>query len=397
MANPQSALSPPIAGHHHTAEEACPYCDQPIPNDRAEEVRARFDFKQQQAAASVKAQAEKAIADARAVMETAKKAEIEKLKADAATEKSAALEAAKKAAEEASRVKIEALTAEREAAAAKLAEADEKRQQAVNEFESLKAQTETIAAARAAEVREAMEKDNTEKNKVKEAEHAAAMQKLAEQLSAVQRKLDSVEGEGEEIDLFESLKETFPKDEFTRLNKKDGADIIQIVKHNRKACGKIVYDSRNRKIWQDKFATSLHHDMVSAEAMHAILATTKFPKGGQQVHSFEGVVLVHPSRLVVIADLLRDEVIRNFSQRMSDEDRSKKTLKLYDFITSEQFTNVLASLDANVDKLEGIELEERKRLKKVSESRERLYLASRRLQAKLRLDVDRIVGTADEE
>jgi hypothetical protein len=57
---------------------------------------------------------------------------------------------------------------------------------------------------------------------------------------------------------------------------------------------------------------------------------------------------------------------------------------------------VLASLDGNVDKLEKIEMEERRRLKKVSEDREKLYLGSRRLQAKLRLDVGRIVGTADD-
>jgi hypothetical protein len=234
----------------------------------------------------------------------------------------------------------------------------------------------SIAAARAAEAREALQKDNEEKNKIKEAEHAAAMQKMASELAAVQRKLDGVEGEGGDIDILEALKEAFPKDELVRLNKKDGADILHTVKFNKKECGKIVYDSRGRKIWQDKFGANLHSDKVSAEAVHAILSTFKFPKGGQQVHAFEGVVLVHPSRLIVIAELLRDEVIRNFSQRMSDEDRSKKTMKLYDFITSEQFGNVLASLDGNVDKLEKIEMEERKRLKKVSEDREKLYLGS---------------------
>jgi hypothetical protein len=396
MANPNTALSPPIAGHHHAADETCPYCEQPIPNDRVEEIRARYDAKQRQAEALLKTQADRSIAEARAAMEAAKKGEIEKLKADAAAEKSAALAEAKRLAEEASRQQIERLTAQRESANAKFAEAEEKRQAAVNQFEGLKAQTETIAAARAAEAREAVEKDNAEKNKVKDAEHAAAMQKMAAELAAVQRKLDGVEGEGSDIDIFEALKEAFPKDELIRLNKKDGADIIHTVKYNKKECGKIVYDSRSRKIWQDKFGTNLHHDKVSAEAMHAILATFKFPKGAQQVYNFEGVVLVHPSRLVVIADLLRDEVIRNFSQRTSDEDRSKKTMKLYNFITSEQFGNVLASLDANVDKLEQIEMEERKRLKKVSETREQLYLGSRRLQAKLRLDVGRIVGTEDD-
>ncbi|WP_316162836.1 hypothetical protein [Bradyrhizobium sp. SZCCHNRI20481] len=397
MATPQTALSPSIAAHQHPADETCPYCDQPIPNDRAEEVRSRFEFKQQQAAAALKVQADKAIADAQVAMETAKKEEIEKLKAAALAEKNAALEEAKKAAEEAGRQKIESLSAEREAATLKAAEAEGKRLEAVSQFEALKAQTETIAAARAAETRTALEKDNADKMKVKDAEHAAAIQKLSDQLAAVQRKLDGVEGEGEDIDLLEALKETFPNDDIVSVDKKDGANIIHTVKHNKKICGKIVYDSRNRKIWQDKFANNLHDDLVNAQAMHAILTTTKFPRGVQQIHISGGVVLVHPARALVIAELLRDEVVRNFAQRMSDEDRGKKTLRLYEFITSEQFNNVLVSLDTNVDKLIEIEEEDRKRHKKTSESREKLYLGSRRLHAKLRLDVARIVGTADTE
>jgi Uncharacterized protein conserved in bacteria (DUF2130) len=172
---------------------------------------------------------------------------------------------------------------------------------------------------------------------------------------------------------------------------------IHTIKHGKKVCGKIVYDCRNRKIWQDKFATPLHNDMVSAGAMHAILATTKFPKKGQQVCKAQGIILVHPGRVVVIADILREEVIRNFAQRVSDEDRSKKTAKLYDFITSEQFGNVLESLDENVNQLIKNEEDDRKRHKKASETREQHYLKARRLQAKLRADVGRIVGTLDTE
>jgi hypothetical protein len=397
MATTQPAFIATTADHPHTADETCPYCEQRIPNDRAEEIRARFKFKQQQDEAALKARADRIIADARTAMETAKNAEIEQLKATALAEKNAALEQTKKEAESASRQKIESLMAEREAAAAKVAEAEEKRLQVVNQFEALKTQTEAVAAARAAEAREALEKDNADKMKAKEAEHAAAIQKLSDQLAVVQRKLDNVDGEGEDIDLLEALKEAFPTDEIANINKKDGATIIHTVKHNKKICGKIVYDSRNRKIWHDKFAHGLHDDMVNAQAMHAILTTTKFPKGAQQLHIVDGVVLVRPACAVVIAELLRDEVVRNFSQRVSDEDRSKKTMKLYDFITSEQFGNVLVSLDTNVDKLVEIEEEDRKRHKKASESREKLYMGSRRLHAKLRLDVARIVGTADTE
>jgi hypothetical protein len=397
MATPRSAFQASVADHRHPAEETCPYCEQAIPNDRAEEIRARFAFKQKQDEDAANARFDKRVADARAEMETAKAAEHEKWKADALADKNAALEEAKKQEREAAQLQIGALTAEREAAAAKVGEAEQKRQEAIQQLEAQKAQTEEIASARAAEARRALEEDNAQKMKDKDAAYAAEKQKLSDELSALQRKVASLEGEGDDILFLDELKKAFPGDQFEPIKKNDGADIIHTVKHGKNTCGKIVYDCRNRKIWQDKFAGLLHNDMVSAGAVHAILATTKFPKKGQQVCKAQGVILVHPGRVVVIADILREEVIRNFAQRVSDEDRGKKTAKLYDFITSEQFGNVLESLDGGVDQLMKIEEEDRKRHKKATESREKLYLAQRRLHAKLQADINRITGTGEAE
>lgn len=397
MATPQPALQPSFSDHHHPAEESCPYCDQAIPNDRAEEIRARYAFKQKQDEDAANARAEKRIADVRAEMEAAKTADLEKLKADALAEKNAALEEAKKKERDAAQLQITSLTAEREAATGKALEAEQKRVEAIQQLEVQKAQTEEIASARAAEARLALEADSAQKMKEKEALHASEKQKLSDQLLAMQRKVASLEGEGDDIVFLDELKSAFPGDQFESIKKNDGADIIHTVKQGKKVCGKIVYDCRNRKSWQDKFAGLLHADMVSAGAMHAILATTKFPKKGQQVCKAQGVVLVHPGRVVVIADILREEVIRSFAQRVSDEDRSKKTAKLYDFITSEQFGNVLESLDGNVDQLLKIEEEDRRRHKKATDSREKLYLAQRRLHAKLQADIDRITGNGEAE
>ena len=398
MVTPQPAFRATPADHEHLAGEICPYCEQPIPNEiRAEEIRARYAFKQQQSEAALKARADKQIADVRAELEATKKAEIEKIQADALVQKTAALEAGKKAAQEEARQKIETLAAAREADELKIAEAEQKRLEAVSQFEALKAQTETIAAARAAEVRAALEKANADVIKAKDAQHAEAMQKVSDQLTAMQRRVESVEGEGADIDLYESLKEQFSKDEIVRVNKSDGANIIHTVKHNKKECGKIVYDSRNRNIWQTKFATKLHYDMVTAKAMHAILTTSKFPTGVRQVHLCEGVIAANPARALVLAEIIRDEIVRNFSQRISEHDRSKKTAKLYDFITSEPFINLLASLDGNDEKLLQLDQEEQKVHKRTWETRHRLTTSSQRLHANLRIEVARIVGTAEAE
>jgi hypothetical protein len=100
MATPQPAFrASAAADHRHATDETCPYCEQPIPNDRAEEIRARFAFKQKQDEAAMKLRVEQEVASAKQEMEAAKKAEIDKMKADAVTQANAAREEGKKAAE----------------------------------------------------------------------------------------------------------------------------------------------------------------------------------------------------------------------------------------------------------------------------------------------------------
>lgn len=396
MVSPQPAFRASVtADHQHAAGETCPYCEQPIPNDRAEEIRARFAFKQKQEEAVLKARLDKQLAETRAEIEATKKAEIEKLKADALAEKNAARAEERKLAEAETQQKLEALAVATAAANQRATDAEQKRLETVKQLEAQKQQTESIAAARAAEARAAMEKHNAEVINAKDAQHAEAMQKVLDQLATTQRQLASVEGEGADINLFEELRKRFPKDEIVVVNKTDGANIIHTVKLNKKECGKIVYDSRNRNLWQAKFAAKLHADMVTAKAMHAILTTSKFPAGVRHVHLCEGVIATNPVNVAVLADILREEIVRNFSQRVSEQDRDKKATKLYGFITSEQFFNLLDSLEGNITKTRKIDEDEKKAHKKTWDDRDRLRMTSERLHASLRMEIARIVGTED--
>src|SRR4051794_28987974 len=100
--------------HRHAAEETCPYCEQPIPNDRAEEIRARFALKQKQDEDAMKVRVDQQVASAKQEMETAKRAEIEKVNADALAQANAAREEGKKAAETAAQERLAALQAAQE-------------------------------------------------------------------------------------------------------------------------------------------------------------------------------------------------------------------------------------------------------------------------------------------
>jgi hypothetical protein len=391
MATPQSAFR--AADHAHAPAETCPFCEQPIPIDRAEEIRARFALKQKQDEAAMKTRVEQQVASVREEMELAKKAEIDKVKAEALAQANTAREEAKKAAEVEAQQRLAALQATREADKKRLLEIDQQRVEAINQLQTLKVQNDAIVEARIAEARTAIEKSTAEAMNAKDAQHAAAMQKFSDDMQALQRRVADVEGEGANIVLYDELRKQFPKDEITQVNKSSGANIIQVVKHKGKECGKIVYDDRNRNIWEDVFATKLRDDMVATKAQHAILTCSKFPRGVRQIHLCDGVIALNPARAMVLAHLLRDEIVRNFSQRMSEQDQAKKTAKLYAYITSDQFDKLLGSLEGNDEKLLQLDEDEKKAHNSLWEKRRRLTTASQRLHASVRSEVARIVGT----
>ena len=90
MATPEPALRSIREPHIHALGETCPMCDQPIPNDKAEEVRARMETQERSAALVANTRADQQIAAEKARIEAAAGAKFEELR----KEKEEALEKA---------------------------------------------------------------------------------------------------------------------------------------------------------------------------------------------------------------------------------------------------------------------------------------------------------------
>lgn len=405
------ASSPAIrltSEHLHPVGETCPFCDQAIPNDRAEEIRARYEKKQRDDEAAVKARVEQQVTEVRTLAEADKKAAVDKVNqeraaalaqaaVDAAAREAAALENGKKAAAAEAQQKMEGLQAEKEASKLKLEQAEQLKTAAELQVAKLKADQDALVKVRADEARVALEKAKADEINALNAKHAQETQKLSDQMATMQRQIAAEEAEGADIKLLDVLKNAFPKDTITAINKAHGADISHVVMHNKKPCGTILYDSRNRNQWRANFAVALREDLVAGKAAHAVLTTCKFPAGVRHVHVCEGVIVVGLARVEAIAQLLRDVMVSNFQQRVSQEGRDLKTAKLYDFIASDAFDNTLESLEANDGKLLELDEEEQKTHKKVWEKRRVLTTNSQKLHGKLRVDIERIIGTGETE
>ena len=412
--------------------------------EAAERVRAAREEARVAAEAESKAKVESA--------ERAKQkaeAAVAQVKAEAATKEEAIRADAQRVAQEAAQAKIATAEAEKAAAAeasqaleAKLADAqrqhtakiDEMQQdaifreaeirreateatataarEAIAEIERGKTEAETRAAAaqaqaealqqsfdsRLAEQREALESAKSAAVSEAKAAHYDEKLKLSEKVESLQRSLEKKTadelGEGAHINLLDALKAEFEEDRIERVGRGlPGADILHTVMHNGKACGIIIYDSKNHDAWRNDFVTKLRTDQMAAKAEHAVLATRKFPAGEHQLHMQEGVIVASPARVVVLIQLLRKHMIQTHALRMSAEERSQKTAALYDYITSERCADLLARFDAHAESLLTLQDKEKRAHDAVWKQQGLLIRSVQKVSAELGQEIETIIGT----
>lgn len=291
--------------------------------------------------------------------------------------------------------RMEVIQADREAMAEQL-------QSANSELQAHKEFHNTEIARVVQETREALEKDKTEALNAEQLKHLQDTQKLSATVDDLKRQLEKKTadelGEGAELDLFEELKSRFEHDLIRRVpHGVSGADIIHEIRENNIVCGKIVYDCKNRKDWKFEYATKLRTDKIAEKADHAVLSTNKFPSGEKQLHVYENVIIACPARVMVVAEILRDQVILLHTTRASLEAREEKSQELYTFMTSAQSAELFDTVDTQIGKLEKIDQDELRAHQSVWDRRGKVIKALEKAHGNLRYEVRRIVGALDAE
>jgi hypothetical protein len=433
MASPQLASRQPRDPHLHVLGETCPVCDQPIPNDKAEAVRARMEARERALTDAARAAAAQQIATEKAQIEAAAAAAVEKARQDSAaavmkiTDETAAREAAarvagkaeadaalqeKLAAVERAKAEADAASAERIAALEesaqardaawqeKVAAAEQEKQGALTQLETLKADHDKAINERVQEAREAMEKDKTDALNAEKAKHAEETQKLTGKLEALTRQLEKKTaeelGEGAEVKLFDALKAEFDGDKIERVSRGvSGADIIHAVIHNGRECGKIIYDSKNSTAWRDDYVSKLVRDQTAAKADYAVLSTFKFPAGTKQVEVRESVVIVNPARAIAIAQIIRKHIVQVHTLRISKSERAKKMAALFDYITSSRCAHLLGRIESHTDAMLKLQEKEMKAHEAHWKQEGTLLKSIQKVKAELANEIDGIIGTSE--
>jgi hypothetical protein len=380
MVSPQAAFSSSARSHAHVNGECCPYCDQPIPNAKAAEIRARVAAEERKRTEALTTQLASQFAQERL-----------KLQAQAREE-------GKKAAEVAAQEKIKQATSASAAANEKLTLAERQKNEVLTQYNALKLAHDAEVNKRVAEVRDAMEKAKAAAVSAEIAKQFGERQKLTTMVQDLQRRLEKQTadqlGEGAEIDLLDALKDEFPNDNIERIGKGlPGADIKHIVLHNGKQAGIILYDSKNRNAWRNDFVEKLARDQRAARADHAILATLKFPAETRQIHTQDGVIVANPARVVALTQILRQHIVHAHTLRLSGAERTGKTIKLYDFIVSKRCMHLFDAIDTHAEDLLDLQDKEKRAHEATWKRQGQLTRSIQKVRADIGAEIDQIIGS----
>jgi hypothetical protein len=227
------------------------------------------------------------------------------------------------------------------------------------------------------EIEESAIKREQELFDLKTKEYKLQMEQQQKLIEELKRKSEQgsmqLQGESQEILLEEIIKENFPFDLIEEVGKGvEGADCIQTVRNSIGiVCGKIIYESKRTKGWNNNWVDKLKTDKRNTGADVAILVTQTFPKDMDGFGEKEGIWVCNFSEVGGVAHLLRNGIIKVYEAYKAQEGKGDKMQMLYDYLTGNEFRGqVEAIMEGFLAMKQGI-TKERIQMEKIWKEREK--------------------------
>ena len=231
---------------------------------------------------------------------------------------------------------------------------------------------------------EQIHRQEAEKNQIKDTEFQLKLKELQVQLEE-QRKLAEEmkrraeqssmqrQGEVQELLLEQILKENFPFDLIKEVGKGvEGADCIQVVRnHAGKECGKIIYESKRTKGWNNAWIEKLKNDKRNRGVDVAILVTHAFPKDMERFGEKDGIWICTFNEVSSVAYLLRKGIIQIQEVQKSQENKGEKMQMLYDYLTGIEFRGQIEAIAEGFMTIKNGISKERMQMEKIWKEREK--------------------------
>jgi hypothetical protein len=272
-----------------------------------------------------------------------------------------------------------------------------KEQELKNKEQELELQLHKKLIQERQQIQEQVRKDEEQRLAMKEEEHLFKMKDLQMQLEEQKKLIEEMkrraeqgsmqrQGEVQELLLEEILKDHFPFDIIGEVGKGvEGADCIQTVRnHLGHDCGKIIFESKRTKTFNNGWIEKLKSDMRSKGADVAILVTQTYPKDYRCFGEMDGVWICSFSEVLALTTAMRHTIIRIAETKKGEENKGEKMQLLYDYLTGnefrqqmetivEGFLSMKTSIDRERIQMEKLWKEREKQLHKVLMSTSGLY------------------------
>lgn len=250
-----------------------------------------------------------------------------------------------------------------------------------NELEQKAKNIELEIEKRLLEDRKKMEQDITSREKelsdLRLKEKDIQMESMRKTIDDLKRKSEQgsmqTQGEAQELVLEDKLREYFPFDTVVEVGKGvEGADCILLVRNNTGTeCGKIIFESKRTKGWNNIWIDKLKNDMRTKQANLAILVTQVFPKGMDCFGERDGVWLCTFKELFGMSSALRNAIITIAESKKSEENKGEKMQMLYNYLTGLEFRQQIEAIVEGFISIKNSISKERIQMEKIWKEREK--------------------------
>lgn len=193
------------------------------------------------------------------------------------------------------------------------------------------------------------------------------MQRKAEQGSM------QMQGEVLELALENILKEAFPFDVIEEVGKGvRGADVIHTVRNrNMVECGRIIYETKRTKNFEQGWIEKLKHDMLGQKADIAVIVTEALPKGIDRFGNVDGIWVCTFKDVRPLVLLLRDSLEKINAATAAQENKGDKMVMLYDYLTGNEFRLKIEAIVEGFTTMRQSIIRERMAMEKLWKEREK--------------------------
>ncbi|WP_250318050.1 DUF2130 domain-containing protein [Pedobacter sp. B4-66] len=257
-----------------------------------------------------------------------------------------------------------------------------------------------------ADMTDQIRKQEAEKNSIKETEHQLRVKELEKQLDdqkklaeEMKRKAEQgsmqLQGEVQELILEELLRNAFPFDLISEVGKGvRGADCVHHVRNQfGQECGKIIYESKRTKDFSMEWIEKLKKDMRSMGVDVAVIVTQTYPKGMDCFGEKDGVWICSFDEVKAVSYILRDGIVKLFGATKSQENRGDKMHMLYDYLTSNEFSEQWKAIREGFMSMKLSIQRERDAMEKLWKAREKQLEKVMLNAAHIRGSIEGIAGT----